>query len=211
MLYQFDTATGKSKRTVVGSVGGHVSRNFLADVNGHAYVPRLTRSGQGKVTAALIEYDSDLKELAATPLEYYVGEGSIEENHGLIGLAYLADGRMVFTTQRGYLYLISPRPAARQSEHALVPPRPETYAPSLFSVDGRRFLAGVTHREGRSDWSCSTCDTESPPISSTRRPQDVLLYCSISRDNAGRFYVGGWAANPAGGERPLLLQVGAAP
>jgi len=215
VLYQFDTATGKSKRTVVGSVGGHVSRNFLADVNGHAYVPRLTRSGQGKVTAALIEYDSDLQELAATPLEHYVGEGSIEENHGLVGLAYLADGRMVFTTQRGYLYLIEPQAgrAAKVSTLGWFHPRPETYAPSLFAVDGRRFLAGVTHREGRSDWVVFDLQTRRSiaHLLDTKSLKDVLLYCSISRDNAGRFYVGGWAANPAGGERPLLLQVGAAP
>src|SRR6185503_3191896 len=77
VLFQYDTTTGKTKRAVVGSVGGHVSRNFLADGNGHAYVPRLTRSPQGKVTVALVEYDADLQELAASPLEYYAGKGVI--------------------------------------------------------------------------------------------------------------------------------------
>jgi hypothetical protein len=45
----------------------------------------------------------------------------------------------------------------------------------------------------------------------TKGLKSVLLYGSSARDNAGRFYVGGWATNPAGGERPLLLQVGARP
>ena len=35
----------------------------------------------------------------------------------------------------------------------------------------------------------------------------VLLYGSVGRDNAGRAYVGGWAADGIGGQRPLLLQI----
>lgn len=215
ILYQYDTATGKTKRAVVGSVGGHVSRNFLADVNGHAYVPRLSKSRQGKIMVALVEYDSELQELAATPLEYYADEGSIEENHGIIGLTYLADGRMVFTTHRGYLYLIEPQPgrAAKVLPVGWFHPRAETYAPSLFSIDGRRVLAGVTQRGPRFDWVVFDLQTRrsTAHLLDTKNLTDVLLYCSVSRDNAGRFYVGGWAANPAGGERPFLLQVGAMP
>ena len=215
VLYQYDTATGKTKRTVVGSVGGHVSRNFLADVNGHAYVPRLTKSRQGEITAALVEYDSDLQELAATPLGHYVGGGSINENHGLIGLAYLADGRMVFMTQGGFLSLIEPQVgrAAKVSPLGWFHPRPDAYAPSLFSVDGRRFLAGVTLRAGRPEWVVFDLQTRrsTAHLLDMKNLNHVRLYCSISRDNAGRFYVGGYTATPAGGARPILLQVGAAP
>ena len=215
VLYQHDTATGKTRSTVVGSVGGHVSRNFLADASGHAYVPRLTRSPQGKVTVALVEYDSELQELAATPLEYYAGKGSIAENHGITGLTYLADGRMAFTTHRGYLYLIEPQPgrAATVVPVGWFHPRPETYAPSLFAVDGRRFLAGVTQPGRRFDWvvfDLQARKSTAHPLD-TKGLKSVLLYGSVGRDNAGRFYVGGWAPNPAGGERPLLLQVGAVP
>jgi hypothetical protein len=215
VLYQHDTTTGQTRRAVVGSVGGHVSRNFLSDGNGHAYVPRLSRSAQGKITVALVEYDRELQVLAATPLEYYAGEGSIEENHGITGLAYLADGRMVFTTHRGYLYLIEPQAgrAARVVPVGWFHPRAETYAPSLFSLDGGRFLAGVTQRGPRFDWVVFDLQARrsTAQLLDTKSLKDVLLYGSVGRDNAGRFYVGGWAANPAGGERPLLLQVGAAP
>lgn len=215
VLYQYDTATGQTRRAVVGSVGGHVSRNFVADGNGHAYVPRLSRSPQGKITVELVECDRELQVLAATPLEYYAGGVSIEENHGIIGLAYLGDGRMVFSTHRGYLYLIEPQPgrAARVLPVGWFHPRAETYAPSLFSVDGGRFLAGVTQRGPRFDWVVFDLQTRrsTAQLLDTKKLTDVLLYGSVSRDNAGRFYVGGWAATPAGGERPLLLQVGAAP
>jgi len=216
VLYQYDTATGKTARTVVGSVGGHVSRNFLADGNGHAYVPRLTRSAQGKFTAALVEYDAELRELAATPLAYYLTEGNIEYNHGLIGLTYLADGRMVFTTHRGHLYLIEPQAdsAAKVTALGWFHPARETYSPSLFSLDGRRYLAGVTQRGDRFDWVTFDLQTRRSTAHAidTKGLKDVLLYCSVSRDNAGRFYVGGWASDVVGGKkRPLLLQVGLAP
>ena len=215
VLFQYDTTTGKTKRAVVGSVGGHVSRNFLSDGNGHAYVPRLTRSPQGKATVALVEYDADLQELAATPLEYYAGKGVIEENHGITGLTYLADGRMAFTTHRGYLYLIEPQPgrAAKVLPVGWFHPRPETYAPSLFAVDGRRFLAGATQRGRGFDWvvfDLQAGRSTARPLD-TKNLKDVLLYGSVGRDNAGRFYLGGWTANSTGGQRPLLLQVGAAP
>lgn len=214
VLYRYDTATGETKRAVVGSVGGHVSRNLLSDGNGHAYVPRLTRSADGKVTVALIEYDSDLQELAATPLEHYAGKRAIARNHGIVGLAYLADGRMVFTTHLGYLYLIEPQPGrARVLPLGWFHPRPGTYAPSLFSVDGRRFLAGVTQRGQRFDWvvfDLQTRRSTAYPLD-TKSLKEVLLYGSVGRDNAGRFYVGGWTSGTGGGQRPLLLQVGAAP
>ena len=216
VLYQYDTATSKPGRTVVGSVDGHVSRNFLADGNGHAYVPRLTKSPQGKITAALVEYDAGLREVGATALEYYLGTGSVVNNHGLIGLAYLADGRMVFTTHRGYLYLVEPRAdgAAKVTALGWFHPLRETYSPSLFSLDGRRYLAGVTQRGDRFDWVTFDLQTRKSTahVLDTKGLKDVLLYCSVSRDNAGRFYVGGWASDVAGGKkRPLLLQVSPAP
>ena len=220
VLYQYDTATGKTARTVVGSVDGHVSRNFIADANGHAYVPRLTKSPQGKITAALVEYDAELRELAATPLEYYHGSGPgwphIVLNHGLIGLAYLADGRMVFTTHRGHLYLIEPQAdrAAEVTALGSFHPLRETYSPSLFSLDGRRYLAGVTQRGDRYDWVTFDLQTRRSTAHAidTKGLKDVLLYCSVARDNAGRFYIGGWAAETVGGKkRPLLLQLSFAP
>ena len=41
ILYQYDTTNGKVNSIVVGSVDGHISRNFLSDQDGHVYVPRL--------------------------------------------------------------------------------------------------------------------------------------------------------------------------
>lgn len=214
VLIQFDTVAGTFKGVSVGSVRGHVSRNFVSDANGHAYVPRVAQSGN-KITAALVEYDAGLREVAATPLEYYVRQGSINENHGITGLAYFSDGRLAFSTHRGHVYLIEPRADGPAKVTALgwFHPSGERYAPSLFAVDGKRFLAGVTQRGQRFEWV--TFDTQTKksvayPVD-TKGHKDVLLYGSMARDNAGRFYLGGWASNGKGGQRPLLLQVKPAP
>jgi hypothetical protein len=122
---------------------------------------------------------------------------------------------MAFTTHRGYLYLIEPQAAgpSRVVPVAWFNPTRETYAPSLFALDGRRYLAGVTQRGRRFEWVVFDLQTRKSTahLLDTKGLKTVLLYGSSARDNSGRFYVGGWAANPAGGERPLLLQVGALP
>lgn len=212
VLFQHDTTTGAMKQVVVGSVGGHVSRNLLADGNGHAYVPRVTRQGKA-VSVALVEYDAELNEIGATPLEHYAGPGlALSENHGITGLTYLADGRLAFTTHRGHLYLIEPQAGgpAKVSAVGWLHPQGARYSPSLFCLDGRRYLAGVTQRGGRFEWvvfDLQTKKSTAHPLD-TKGLKNVLLYGSTARDNAGRFYVGGWTTSPADRERPFLLQVG---
>jgi hypothetical protein len=211
VLYGLDTATRELKRTVVGASGGHVSRNFLADARGHAYVPRVQARPGGIGTAALIEYDSDLRELAATPLENYLGKDPPSANHGIVGLAYLPDGRMLFTTHRGQLYVIEPMGAspAKVTAAGWFHPSGEAYAPSLFPLGGSRLVAGVTSRGSRFEWvvfELVTGTSAAFPLD-TKNLQKLLLYGSISRDNAGRFYVGGWASNDVGAQRPVVLQI----
>jgi hypothetical protein len=215
VLYQYDTSTGAAKSVLVGSVGGHVSRNFVADVRGHAYVPRLATQPNGKVLTKLVEYDVNLQEVAATPLDYYLGSESPAANHGIVGLAYLADGRIVFTTHRGHLYAIDPTLGGSASVKAVgwFHPAGEAYAPSLFTFNGKSVLAGVTQRAGRYEWvvfDLTTGISFAFPLD-TKGLRNVLLYGSVSRDNTGRFYVAGWASGPTGGQRPLVLQITTAP
>jgi hypothetical protein len=215
VLYQYDTSTGATKHVLVGSAGGHVSRNFLADVRGHAFVPRLTAQPSGKVMTELVEYDVDLREVATTPLDFYLGTESPGGNHGIVGLAYLADGRIVFTTHRGHLYAIDPKLGRPASVTAVgwFHPEGEAYAPSLFTFSGGSLLAGVTQRAGRYEWvvfDVATSISFAFPLD-TKDLRKVLLYGSVTRDNAGRFYVGGWAEGSTGGQRPLVLQITAAP
>jgi hypothetical protein len=214
VLYQLDTSTRALRRTVVGAAGGHVSRNLLVDARGHAYVPRLGSSSDRGAIVQLVEYDTDLREIAATPLEFYLGKGSARANHGIVGLTFLADGRVLFTTHIGYLYLIEPKGAgpATVTPVGWFHPAGEAYAPSLFSLNRSSMIAGVTSRGGRVEWVVfelrSRISAAYPlPLGDLEK---VLLYGSISRDNSGRAYLVGWAADGTGGQRPLVLQVGAA-
>jgi hypothetical protein len=212
VVYRVDTSDGELKRITVGSVGGHVSRNFLADARGHAYVPRVQAGGDGAPSAALVEYDAELRAVAETPLEFYLGKGNPNPNHGIVGLAYLPDGRLLFTTHRGHLYAIEPQPGAPAKVAALgwFHPDGETYAPSLFVVGGSRLVAGVTRRDRRFEWvvfELTTRVSAAFPLD-TKDLQRLQLYGSISRDNDGRAYVGGWTAREQGsGQRPVVLQI----
>lgn len=211
VLYQYDTATGRSRRLEVGAVGGHASRNVIGAADGHAFVPRLRRREDGTLAAALVEYDSTLTELAATPLAFYAVSDSPEADHGIVGLAALPDGRMVFVTHAGQLYLIEPRTGQPASVSAIgaFHPAGDAYAPSLFALEGGRNVAGVARRGGRYDWvvfDLAARTSRAWPLD-TKGLDQVLLYGSITRDAAGRCYLGGWAARPQGGHRPLLLQV----
>ncbi len=212
VLYQYDTQSGKHRRVVVGSIGAHESRNFLADVRGHAYVPRV-RLQAGVPIADLVEFDSDLRELAATPLEFYLDRRPALGNHGITGVVYVSDGRLLFTTHRGYLYAIEPRSDGPARVNALgwLHPDGEAYAPSLFVWGGPSRLAGLTHRNDRYEWVVYEMGTRV----STALPLDVrqlrklLLYGSVTRDNAGRAYLGGWAAKDerSSNMRPVVLQI----
>lgn len=211
VLYRFDTVTQEQRRVVVGAVGGHVSRNMIASPDGHAFVPRVTRDSYGTLRAALVEFDADLQERAATPLEFYFGEAPSAEDHGIVGLAALADGRSLFTTHAGQLYSIEPREgaAARITALGWFHPRGASYAPSLFALDGRTLVAGIARRDDRYEWivfDLASRTSRAFPFDTHDVP-GPLLYGSITRDDAGRCYVGGWRSTPDG-HRPLLIQVG---
>lgn len=214
VLYQYDIKRKTVRRTQVGSIGGHVSRNFLSDTRGHAYVPRISRRAGGAMVAELVEYDAALEERAATPLPDYLDDFPAEHNHGIMGIANLPDGRLVFTTQRGQLYLIEPRsrgPAVVSAVGALHPDG-VSYPGSLFAY-GSGLIVSVARRAGRHDWVVYDLAgrTSSAFALDTGDLSDVLLFGSISRDEAGRFYLGGWAKSGHGNPRPLVLQLALTP
>lgn len=211
VLYRYDTVTGRTLRTEVGAVGGHASRNVLAMNDGHAFVPRMQRLADGMLSVVLVEFDTELNEIAATPLEFYLGSESAEDNHGIVGLAHLADGRLLFTTHTGQLHVIEPQAgrAARVGAIGWFHPDGVSYAPSLFALEGDRVVAGVARRGDRYEWvvfDLAARTSRAYPFD-TKGLDEVLLYGSSTRDDAGRCYVGGWAATSRGGHRPLLLQI----
>ena len=211
VLHQYDTRTGTSRRVAVGSVGGHVSRNFLSAVNGHAWVPRVQRGADGTFSAELVEFDGQLQEIARTPLEFYLGKGAPDSNHGITGIATLSDGRLAFTTARGHLYLVEPNAQAPAKVEAVgwFHPDGERYAPSLFAYGGANLLAGVTQRGSRFDWVVYELITRTSMATTldTSALGGALLYGSVTRDNAGGSYLVGWAEASMGSPVPLALRL----
>jgi len=222
VLYSFDTVTRKIASVVVGSVGGHISRNFVADYRGHVFVPRLRGVAavpdQQSTRVSIVEFDGNLREVKETPIDYdkYTDRNPTDA-HGIIGVQEMKDRSWYFTTHVGFLYhIVPPAPAndgSDESPATLIPvswfhPNGRTYVPSLFTTDGINTLLGLSRDEGRYQWL--TCDVTAlrclvAPFGLSRDPEAFnqdLLYGSATRDAAGRHYVVGMA-----GYQPIVLRV----
>ncbi len=214
VLYQYDTHATTVRRLAVGSVGGHVSRNLLTDIHGHAYVPRVAAGPGGRLQASLIEIDTQMREVGSTPLDFYLDAGDPNENRGITAMSTLPDGRLVFTTARGHLYQVEPRQDAPGKVTALgwLHPSGEAQAGSLFAFGGDNLVAGATVRGDRHEWVVFELLTRT----SIARPLDVkggksvALYGSQSRDDDGGCYLVGWSGETGGKTEPLVLRVSAA-
>ena len=220
VLYRYDILTGETRHIRVGSEGGHISRNLISDVNGHVYVPKvkyINLKPQGnKETAAiermliimLVEYDQDLNKLQSTPLIHYAIGNKPLASHGITSFSYLADGSIIFGTHVGYLYKIAPssQGPATVTELGWLHPDGKSYNPSLFPLDGKRYLAGITRRKGKG-YQLVRYDIdqdESQPVElEIPDYRYLLLYGSNTRDDKGRGYIVG----RRDGNRPLIFQL----
>lgn len=207
VLYQYDTRSGALNHVTVGSIGGHMSRNLVADHRGHVYVPRLVQKVGLFVT--LVEYDTQLNEIGQSSLlEYTDGKRKISRIHGIVGFAYLADGSIVFTTHIGYLYRIEPM---LEGPSLVTPigyfhPQGEAYASSLFSLDGDRYLVGVTRKRRLNEWVVYDLRTKRSRASPLKLNEPrTILYGSVTRDNWGAYYLVGRSAPGA----PLIVRLDA--
>ena len=225
VLYQYDTSGGNVRRIEVGSVGGHMSRNFIVDRQGHAYAPRLRHLGDAeainwpwsgpRLAATLVQFDTDLREIGETPLEYYADPENPSGSHGIISFAYLADGSVVFATHMGALYRIAPRDGQRSTVEFIgwFHPFDRAYSPSMFTFAGTRFLVGVVlnshSKSNRFQWVVHDLEAgRSKIVDFPFEASRLLLYGSVTRDNVGRFYVVGRRQNTQTGQwRPTLLRV----
>ena len=225
VLHQYDTASGQMRQVRVGSTEGHVSRNFLVDARGHAYVPRLVAAkispsaGAPKWQATLVEYDMQLNELGETPLEHYLDPKlHPDQSHGIVGWSLLADGSLAFVTHVGHLYRVMPPKGEGRAEvqpQGWFHPAGPCYTASLFSYDGQRWLLSAGRRgEGNYEWlardlvSGQTLARDLTIVDLFQPPRrDVLLYGSATRDFQGRFYLGGRYVWRDGGSRPMLMRI----
>jgi hypothetical protein len=220
VLYQFDSTTKRTRSVHVGSIGGHISRNFVVDEHGHVYVPRLSPSAadSSKIETTIVELDTSLQVVAATPIEHY-SQFPNEDSHGIVGLQDLADHSIVVITDRGFLYRIVPSPdgPATIQDLGWFHPKGESYVASLFTDDGRHRLMGVSHRQWNNEtnyewlvYDFTTRSSVAVPLEIPRvGGQEIVhlaLYGSMVRDNQGRAYVAGTYLPPSG-SLPLLFQL----
>lgn len=91
VLYQYDIQTSEVNRVKVGPVKKHVSRNFIVDELGHAYVPQLRINDFNEIEASLAEYDIHLNQIASYPMPSYQSE-SINEHHGIVAYTSMKNG-----------------------------------------------------------------------------------------------------------------------
>jgi hypothetical protein len=235
VLYQYDTTTGAVGKVTVGSVDGHISRNFVVDYRGHAYVPRLRReqsaAGRRVVRASIVEFGNDLREVKETPVVYdhYVHNDNPTESHGIVSVQEMADRSWFFNTHVGFLFHVVPPATAPGSAISHAPadivsvswfhPDGRNYVASLFTPDGAATLLGLGHDSlvpgGTPGFQWLTCDLASiscriaPFAPKTPDADTVLrasLYGSATRDrNNDHYVVGTVPAN--GGARPIVLRV----
>jgi hypothetical protein len=223
VLYRYDTTNGSTAKVEVGSVGGHISRNFVADYRGHVFVPRLrgvaAAPDQQSTRASIVEFDGNLREVKETPIDYdKYTDSNPTDTHGIIAVQEMNDRSWYFTTHVGFLYhVVPPTPASDgldESPATVVPvswfhPNGKTYVPSLFTTDGINTLLGLSRDDqGRYQWL--TFDVTAlrclvAPFGLSGDPEAFsrdLLYGSATRDAAGRHYVVGMA-----GYQPIVLRV----
>lgn len=213
MLYQFDTETETIQKVRVGSAGGHISRNFLVDLNGHAYVPRVRRptAKAGKpeeLLAELIEWNENLQELQAVPLPDYEPSADFD-SHGIVGWTFLANGDLLFTTSTGGLWRIQPaEPAAKIARLGSFHPEGRSYPSCLFTLNGTRYACGIARLSSRNSYwvvydleknTSIATELNQEPFQSRRK---LLLYGSNTRDEKGNGYVAGRT-----GDGPILLKI----
>ncbi|MFT2090388.1 hypothetical protein [Paraglaciecola sp. 2405UD69-4] len=196
VLYQYDTVSGNFDKITVGSVKGHVSRNFLVDLNEHVYIPKVSFDESGGVETFLVEYDTRLTEVNRYSLPTY-SDHEMWRHHGIVSYTGMGNGDIFFITSEGALYqlvnnVIGPE---KLKSHGLLYPEGNAYIPSLFSVDGKEFLMGLSKRNTNDTYEWFVRENISGVTATYSLPQlkanGYLLYGSVTRDNNGDLYVVG--------------------
>ncbi len=200
VLYQFDIKTSKINRVIVGSVEEHVSRNFIVDELGHAYVPRLTINDFNEIETYLNEYDEKLNLVTSYPIPNYLSN-NMTDHHGIIGYTSMKNGDIFFTSSEGGLYQIKAftKGQSKLKYHGMMHPDGSAYIPSLFSTDGEDILIAFARKRINSklkpferiiyDVNSAIAINQSLNINGLNK---VLLYGNLTKDNLGNAYIGGW-------------------
>ena len=212
VLYQYDTQTAEVKRTTVGSVTKHVSRNFLVDEVGHVYVPQLLLNDFNEVETHLIEYDTKLNIVGKYPLPSYTSK-NINSHHGIVAYTSMKNGDIFFTASEGGLYQISPFKQGKEKVNyrGMMHPKGQAYIASLFTTDGNSILYGLG-REKRNPKNYDWIAYEVQSGESFSKPVDIpvgnpLLYGTLTKANDGNMYIVGWKSGKKQKYSPVFFEL----
>ena len=213
VLYQFDTQTKELNRIVVGSVSSHVSRNFLVDEKGHVFVPFLRENDYNEIETYLNEYDTQLKLVEQYPMPSYQ-QDKIKHHHGIIGYTSMDNGDIFFTTSDGGLYqlqLTIPNAQEKLSYKGNIHPDGKAYIPSLFTFTGKDFVVGLgTLPKKGFQWIVYDSNSTMAINYKINLPEwkNPMFYGTLTKDNEGYFYMGGWRATSDGKKyKPSLVKL----
>lgn len=213
VLYQYDTMSQRINKLTIGSVDGHVSKNFVVNQRGHAFVPRVERTLDGQISAVLVELNPSLAITDIHPLEDYVNPQGYGDD-GIVSYTLMKNGDAYFTVASGGLYRITESATGRHTVDYLGKFDPQfenNYLGSLFSPDGESLLVGLG-RSTDSDayhWyirELSTQVTVSYLVTSipSRR---FSLFGSYTTDAQGNMYiVGADRGSNRQKQRPVVLK-----
>ncbi|MGD9854164.1 MAG: hypothetical protein AB7U20_04355 [Planctomycetaceae bacterium] len=223
VVYQHDTQTNQVRSREVGSVGGHISRNLIADARGHVYIPLVEDAPPGTPPSAdqqpalrtsLVELGTDLEPLHQTPVPHYHATADFE-SHGIIAFTFLRDQSFVFSTHSGFVYRVRPPPdesAASVEELGWFHPEGEAYAASLFTVDGETLLVGQANKPYQPhQWIVYDLASRSSRLAEVAAGEELLAlpklhqYGTHTRDNAGNCYCVGRIQGESGKD-PVILR-----
>lgn len=213
VLYQYDTLSRRFNRTTVGSIKGHISRNFLVSANGHVFVPKVEEAEDGSITANLMEYDDQLTLLDTHPLNYYLDPNRYSQ-HGIISYINMKNGDIYFITGEGALYRVH---STINKQHKVEfvtfideSDKPGSYFSSLFTIDGEDFLVGLGKLPTNTtySWFIHLISSKTTVMYDVKEyNSQFLLYGSATRDNLGNLYIVGVDTNDGSKHIPQLLQL----
>lgn len=213
ILHQYDTSTGKSKSTSLNSLTEHISRNILVSLDGHVFVPKVTKSSNGNISTTLVEYNQELEPVDLHPIEHYLELDNYSQ-HGIVAYSTMANGDIYFITAQGALYKLAQTPESKyQLEFQIFLDEEEqkgSYLASLFTLDGDKFLVSLGRQKSTEGYSWLVYEISTKTLASYKIDdinKKTLLYGSLTRDNSGSLYVVGTDMSDRKQHKPIALKI----
>ncbi|MFC4700180.1 hypothetical protein ACFO4O_08440 [Glaciecola siphonariae] len=212
VLYQYDTITQRSTKLSIGSVPGHISRNFLVNRKGHVFVPRVEQLANGESSTVLVEISPSMAISDLHPMNDYLNKGNFG-SHGIVAYTNMKNGDAYFIAASGGLYhIVETATGGHELKYLgkFEGQYENSYIASLFSPDGESLLVGLGRNQETDGYfwyirELSTQVTVNYPVDTIPK-KDYLLYGSITTDDEGNMYIVGRDARNRSRHRPVIIK-----